>query len=113
MNTILEIKSNGSKWAGQEPDTIETLLSVLENNVLDPTFEKYGNFVKEYVPMKWTENNEYLKGCTSFFGNFYTLSHVFNIITNDKEIIDRLTDAIGKNQATEEYKQIKAEQEVK
>lgn len=33
------ILSNGSKWAGQDPDSIQTLLDVLGDNVLDPMFE--------------------------------------------------------------------------
>ncbi|EBM5152882.1 pyruvate dehydrogenase, partial [Salmonella enterica subsp. enterica serovar Typhimurium] len=32
------ILSNGSKWAGQDPDSIQTLLDVLGDNVLDPMF---------------------------------------------------------------------------
>lgn len=35
------ILSNGSKWAGQDPDSIQTLLDVLGDNVLDPMFEQY------------------------------------------------------------------------
>ncbi len=107
--TILIIKSNGSKWAGQQPDTIETLLNVLQTYTLDPTFEKYGNFITDYNPIHWDDKNKHLKGCMSFFGNFRTLSHVFNIITDDRGIINQLTVAIRNNQETNEYKEYKAE----
>ena len=102
------IRSNGSKWAGEAPDTIETLLDVLEGRAhrfapnaerrfaLDPTFEEYGNFV-------YTDCG--LDGCTltHFFGNFHELSHVFNIDTDDAALIERLTVAIRANQAWPEY----------
>jgi hypothetical protein len=104
---ITEIKSNGSKWYGESPDTIDQLIDVLNKHALDPTFENYGNFINEYSPQQWTDSNKNLKGCISFFGNFYTLSHVFNIITNDPVVIDKLTKAIRANQATEAYKQAK------
>jgi hypothetical protein len=42
---MLLIISNGSKWAGEKPDTIDDLLNVLNKYTLDPNFEKYGNFV--------------------------------------------------------------------
>lgn len=106
---MLQIISNGSKWAGQENNTIEQLLEVLKSYTLDPTFEKYGNFISEYGPIQWTDNNEHLKGCMSIFGNFRTLSHVFNIITDDRVIIDKLTEAIRNNQATEQYQEYRRE----
>lgn len=33
------------------------------------------------------------------------LSHAFSLLTDDKELIEELTEAIRKNQETEEYKQ--------
>lgn len=109
-NTIIEIRSNGSKWAGEQPDSIEMLLNVLESYTLDPCFEDFGNFATEFKPTKgWNEKNEQYKGCTSFFGNFSTLSHVFNIITNDNELIQKLTEVIRANQQTEAYKEARAE----
>ncbi|TVY09924.1 hypothetical protein [Paenibacillus cremeus] len=109
---MLEIRSNGSKWYGQELDTIEDLMKVLSEYPLDATFEKYGNFVTEFKPAKgWRPENEKYKGCTSFFGNFHTYSHVFSIITDELELIDRLTAAIRENQQTEAYKQARIEVE--
>lgn len=108
---MIEILSNGSKWYGQKPDTLEQLIDVLGEYALDPTFEKYGNFVMEYKPLKWTEKNSQYKGCASFFGNFYSLSHVFRIITDELEIIERITAAIRANQHTEAYRLAKIEYE--
>ena len=73
MTTI--INSNGSKWAGQEPDTIETLLDVLAHHPLDNTFEPF------------FEDGR-------FFGNFRNLSHVFSIDTDDADVIAQLNSAI-------------------
>jgi hypothetical protein len=88
---MLNIISNGSKWGGELPDSIEALFDRLKTNTLDPTFEAYGNFV------------ETDKGVTGFFGNFYDYSHVFQIETTDKALIKRLTDAIRANQQTKGY----------
>jgi len=89
------IISNGSKWAGEAPDSVEDLLKVLEDNALDPRFEDFGNFV--YEP----DSN----GVTRFFGNFFSLSHVFNLDTDEPETIKALTEAIKKNQDSEAYKE--------
>lgn len=63
----MHIESNGSKWAGEAPDTLEQLLDVLKRETLDPSFEECGRFFYESSP-NWHA-----------FGNFLTLSHVFNI----------------------------------
>ena len=106
---MLEICSNGSKWAGQKPDTIEELIKVLNTYTLDPSFEKYGNFINNNPQWLKPEYNEKYKGCIKFFGNFAEYSHVFYIITDEPEIIEILTVAINKNKETEEYKKIKRE----
>jgi hypothetical protein len=41
----LTIRSNGSKWYGEDPDPIEVLFDTLGKHPLDPSFEDYGNFV--------------------------------------------------------------------
>lgn len=106
---MLEIFSNGSKWAGENPDSIETLCDVLTKWSLDPVFEKYGNFIQtnpEWVNPIYTEK---YKGCTYFTGNFKTLSHVFRIVTDEPEVIKILTKLIHDNQHTEEYQNYKRE----
>jgi hypothetical protein len=93
---MIQIISNGSKWADDPPDEIETLLKRLEEYTLDPTFERYGNFIfSPETGDDWT---------LEFFGNFFDFSHVFSIITNETEIIEKLTTAIRKNQASEKYR---------
>lgn len=87
------INSNGSKWAGESPDSIETLLHVLATETLDPTFEDYGNFAINMGD-----------GVVRFWGNFYTVSHVFSIDTDDATMCATLTAAITANQATDAYK---------
>ena len=83
---MIEIKSNGSKWHGQPPDTIETLLEVLSEEPLNPVFEEYGGaFIEDWGAIK------------HFHGNFLKLSHVFDIRTDDPAIISKLTEAITKN----------------
>jgi glutamate synthase domain-containing protein 2 len=107
MTTI--IKLNGSKWYGQQPDTIEVLLDVLGREPLDPTFESYGNFVNHNPVFLHKEAKEKYKGCTTISGNFMEYSHVFSIITDDAELIEKLETAIRKNQATPEYKAFKTQ----
>ena len=100
---MLDIQSNGSKWYGQQPDTIEDLIQVLNNYSLDPVFEAYGNFVQLNPQWLNQEIAEKYKGCSKFFGNFSSISHVFNIITDEPEVIKVLSEAINKNMATKEY----------
>ena len=95
---MLDIISNGSKWAGQQPDDLQTLIDVLSSNPLDPTFEEYGNFIHPDGGALGTR----------FFGNFAHLSHVFQIDTDEPELIQRLTAAIRANQATPAYQKLRA-----
>lgn len=88
MATIL---SNGNKTAGQEPDTIETLLDVLKNETLDPSFEDYGRFFYRLPNGKYNA-----------WGNFLTRSHVFNIVGSLKEL-RKLANAIKENRRSVPY----------
>lgn len=83
-----EIISNGSGSA----QPLEALFARLESDTLDRAFEAYGNFVEECP-----------NGMTSFFGNFLTYSHVFNVMTDDADLIARLTAAIRRNQQSGDY----------
>lgn len=86
------ITSNGSKWHGEAPDSIDKLLEVLKENTLDPRFSEYGNFIMA-------------EGQTvRFFGNFLNLSHVFNIRTDDPVVIAKLTRAIRENLRRDNYR---------
>lgn len=101
------INSNGSKWAGEELDTIEDLLKVLSKYTLDPKFEQYGCFIQDSGTAYCTdEQNERWTGYTIFGGNFFDLSHVFSIQSNDPVIVGALTAAITANRETEHYRKI-------
>ena len=106
--TKTTIHSNGSKWAGQEPDDIEKLVEVLEKHTIEKKFfgpfivrERKGEEVVDVVhyhcPIKLDGDN------ARFFGNFEDLSHVFRIDTNDPEVIDKLTKAIKSNEGWKKY----------
>lgn len=111
MTTI--ISNNGSHWAGEEPDSIEQLLDVLGYEPLDPSFEDYGNFIStELRRAIYIGNGEYVEkeliypespSMVRFWGNFYALSHCFQIDTDEPEMIERLTNAIRANQTTSAY----------
>lgn len=82
------IKSNGSKWVGQEPDTIEILIEVLKKEPLNVAqFAAYG-FIN------WPDNSNTVR----FFGNFKHVSHVFNIEgPEDSPILQELVREINNN----------------
>jgi hypothetical protein len=114
---MIEVVSNGSKWGGEPPDTVEQLLARLEAHTLDPIFELFGNFVFEPRKAKHLGNDEYQdlgpaypgqEKVTRFWGNFYDVSEVFCIDTNEPELIAKLTKAIRSNQRTPAYKAAKA-----
>ena len=87
----MRIISNGSKWAGEDPDSLETLIEVLRSETLDPRFEDHGTFV--------TRTND---GRAEIFGNFLTVSHVFQIEGTDAELAEAI-DAIEANKRSETY----------
>lgn len=91
---MINVHWNGSKFAGEEPDSVDELLRVLAEHTLDPTFEKYGNFAENQAD-----------GVVLFWGNFYDLSHGFSVETDERELIERLTGAIRANQETAAYKE--------
>lgn len=119
--TATFIISNGSKWLGENPDSIDTLIDRLTNEVLDPTFEEYGDFC-ERAGDETVESLNAGGRCPShqeavrigdsiagpalhFWGNFYSYSHVFSVVTDDPDLIARMTTAIRANKATVAYKE--------
>ena len=105
LNSTTEIVSNGSKWNGQEPDSIEKLIEVLKTHKLDSDMFMYKFKVRREnsEPKKYTQcfiTKE--KGMYLFFGNFETLSHVFRIFTNDLTVISQLKTAIMLNEGWSE-----------
>jgi len=81
---------------------IEALFARLESDVLDRSFERYGNFI-EPDPVNMKGEPLGAAGSVSFWGNFLTYSHVFSVITNDADLIKRLTAAIRANQQRSDY----------
>lgn len=94
---MIYIQSNGSKWYGQEPDTVETLVEVLKNHQLDT--DRFKQFYTLTTPAYFLRPNEcqHLIGTTHFRGNFVDVSHVFSIYTDEPEVIKVLTKAIKGN----------------
>jgi len=92
---MIKITSNGSKWAGESPDSIEVLKQRLKENTLSPFFEGYGNFVEPYGDI------------TCISGNFLDISHVFDIKTDDENFIEEMTKLIRANQKTDKYREEK------
>jgi len=104
--TIL-VMDNGSKWAGQEPDSVEQLFEMLGKYALDPMFENYGNFYHETPISAVTDEPLMPTGWVSFWGNFQSYSHLFHILTNDADFIAELLSAIRANQSSEMYAEAK------
>lgn len=101
------IHSNGSKWAGESPDSIEKLIEVLKNNTIEEMFfECFSRRGKDGI--KWYQLCPIDKSAngnkTIFFGNFEEVSHVFRIETNDPKIITPLSKAIKDNKGWKLYR---------
>lgn len=76
MQTI--IHSNGSKWLGEELDTIEQLIKVLDTHKLDlARFAAFG-FIT-FQNSNGFSNRAYEEHTVSISGNFSDISHVFHI----------------------------------
>lgn len=104
MSTI--ILHNGSCFAGEEPDNIKELLEILKTETIEERFfspfilNKYNNEKRKYTNMCPIKEKD---GEYTFFGNFERLSHVFHIITTNKDIIKPLSDAIKRNDGWIKY----------
>ena len=92
---MVEIYSNGSKWAGEKADTLEKLMEVLKTHKLDITrFGVFGfvNFTKD----NGYSNQQYDQHNVRIHGNFIDVSHVFNIEGKYSEL-KQIIDAIQNN----------------
>lgn len=72
------IHSNGSKWAGETPDSIEKLIEVLgayDLNLRDFSRNGFLSFIND----NGYGNRDYEEHEVNLFGNFNKISHVFNI----------------------------------
>lgn len=85
-----------------DDEKIEHLLRVLDEHVLNPMFEEYGDFCDEHF-----ESNVKL---WTFSGNFYNYSFTFSVsMTSDDPLKQRFMDGIRSNKAMPEYAEAKAE----
>lgn len=97
------ITQNGSRWMGEDPTDLAELLEMLASYTLCPSFEAYGNFITKRAISARDDKPLYPAGYIKFWGNFHTVSHGFDVITNDPQAIAELTAAIRLNQATSAY----------
>jgi len=99
------IHSNGSRWYGQAPATIDELIVVLSTHEIEKYwFAPYN--ANQYGKPNWTNHcpiSVLENGNHEFFGNFSELSHVFRIETNEPEVIQALADAIQANEGWKKY----------
>lgn len=64
----MEIVSNGSKFAGESPDSVEKLIDVLGHHKLESLWIRNGGFFEKIGDDEFRA-----------FGNFTDVSHVFDI----------------------------------
>ncbi len=79
---MITISSNGSKWAGEEPDTIEDLIAVMAQHEINA-----------WGDVAYLDNTNIVR----FNGNFETASHVFSIDTDEPATIAKLKAAFNAN----------------
>lgn len=116
---MLIIESNGSKWAGEEPEGIDYLLATLAETPLNPEFGEHIALAHRWTS-SWNDAGERVYQDTGplypehpdavcFTGNFWRKSSVFQIYTDDPELVAKLTAAILANQASEAYQAARAQ----
>jgi hypothetical protein len=93
---MTNIISNGSHWAGEDPSPIADLEEALKTEPLDRSLENYGNFIIQPT----VEHDRVVR----FWGNFFGVSHVFSIDTDEPEVIEHLTALIRTNQKRPDYR---------
>lgn len=103
---MLKVQHIGSKWAGEQSDTVADLLKLLETEPLDPRFEEFGNFVWKLSP----DDAVNIGASYEVGGNFYGVSSCFSIFGDTKQDVAELRRAIRRNQRTPAY--LKAKQEL-
>lgn len=108
LEILNKVIDNEKPWLFVD-DAIESILNDLEHYTLDPRFEEYGNFVNHNPQWIKPESYETYRGCTMIFGNFYSYSHAFRLITDDENIINQIEVAVNKNKQTKAYDQAKQE----
>lgn len=101
MTTI--ILSNGHYRTDDIEAGLEKLLELLAYQPLNRAFEKFGGFIEHDargLRGQWLEGVE---NAVNFFGGFLNRSHIFCIVTNEPDMVKRLTDAISTNRQRPDY----------
>lgn len=101
MTTI--ILSNGHFRADSPEAALEKLLEIVAAHPLDRRFERHGGFIEHDARNLRGEWLEGIENAVSFFGNFFNLAHVFSIVTNDSNVVARLSAAIFANKERADY----------
>ncbi|EIT83855.1 pyruvate/2-oxoglutarate dehydrogenase complex dehydrogenase (E1) component eukaryotic type beta subunit [Fictibacillus macauensis ZFHKF-1] len=102
---MLDIIANGSGW-NDTPNPLTMLVKKLQEKPLDPIYEAMGNFIVKITESESHSDFRY-RGCTRFVGHFATIPYVFNIVTDEKVVIEQLAKAIRMNQQRLDYEALK------
>ena len=95
----MEIIANGSKWGGEDPDTLEILIDTLKKHDLDVKQGCMTGFMSFDDNTPKESKNSFIDlddENITISGNFMHLSHVFNIRGTYREL-DELRCAIEDN----------------
>lgn len=90
------IDHNGSKWAGEAPDSIDVLVRVLSEHTLQAHWDGAA-LIRDAFPSGVPDC--YARFTHHFCGNFVEVSHGFSIYSNDPDVIALLLGAVAANVA--------------
>lgn len=114
----IRVQSRGRQLYGEAADSLAVVMCRLETYTLNPIFERYGNFV---LPCHGTVFTGFdpttckrifidtgplytdAPYAVRFYGNFHDLSAVFQVDTDDAEVIEAVIHAIRANQRSVAY----------
>jgi hypothetical protein len=109
---FLLVQHCGSHWAGDAPDTLDTLLGMIDGDekaveylgeqpTLSPSFEDCGDFIS---PATWIPARPDFPHCYQSFGNFENVSFAFSLFTDDEVLIERLIAAVQEHKKSDRYR---------
>ena len=102
---ISEIRRTKTPWC-TEPDTLDRILGDLDKHTLSPEIGAFGFIDRSPEWIRPSDAERYV-GCTHILGNFEGYSGVFEVITDDEGVIEKLSAAIARNMATPAYAEAK------
>lgn len=119
---MLIVHSNYDAFGVGHNAPIETLYERLQKYTLDPKFEDYGDFC--YKPYHFTRDDAGKvidnldrpiypdhPEALCFFGNFFDVSGVFKIDTDEPIVIEKLKALIAANKSTANYANARKERQ--